>query len=293
MEEKEGEGEVVRRGRWKLQHEEAARSRSLSSSSSCRCARARSPGMPRADTPAATRCKLGERERGCQRECVSASTTGSRSLFVSSVLPRPAHTYVGIYIHVFTHGHAYTRTTKRCVSFALWARPLSLERPRGRPRSRWEPAIVACASRSTHSPGRRRCMFVLSVTCDYRAIFRSVARPTDRTAIFSHVTHDRSGRTPLLLPGHGFRRSVPNVVTTSALPVVSSAPCLFSPPPYSWILLRSFREDPRTDKYAPASVVQTGHIIVRILADDIRKSMAKKILVSHAWKIFLWAYMNN
>lgn len=94
--------------------------------------------------------------------------------------------------------------------------------------------------------------------------------------------HTRSGRTPLLLPGHGFRRSVPNVITTSALPVVSSAPCPSSPPPYSWILLRSFREDPRTDKYAPASVVQTGHIIVRILADDIRKSMAKKILVSYA-----------
>lgn len=227
--------------------------------------------------------------------CERVDDRVSKSLRVFGAGARCCHvqyirTYV--YVHVFTHGHAYTRTTKRCVSFALWARPLSLERPRGRPRSRWEPAIVACASRSTHSPGRRRCMFVLSATCDYRAIFRSVARPTDRTAIFSHVTHDRSGRT-LLLPGHGFRRSVPSVVTTSALPVVSSAPCLSSPPPRSWILLRSFREDPRMDKYAPASVVQTGHIIMRILADDIRKSMAKKILVSHAWKICLWAYMNN
>lgn len=103
---------------------------------------------------------------------------------------------------------------------ALWARPLSLER-REAERSSAEPlgtgdcrlcfeehALSAAAGMFSQQP---------AIT---RAIFRSVAA-ADRTAIFSHVTHDRSRRparhgihtvVALPLPAAAFRtfrRSVP------------------------------------------------------------------------------------
>lgn len=161
----------------------------------------------------------------------------SLSLFVSSM-----HAAARSDVHIHTHIHTRRQTRReRCVSFALWARPLSLDR-REAERSFAKPLGTGdcrlCFEEHALSDRRR---YVLSATCDYRSDFQ-IGSAADRP-IFSHVTHTIAGRCCPFL-GTRFGEASPS---RSAVGLTSSVFCLSFLLPFRWILLRSFQEDPRTD----------------------------------------------
>lgn len=133
------------------------------------------------------------RERMCERR---RSCLEFLRVFVYSpldALPRPVtYTYTRSHIETLIH-----TTSGAFLSRCGRGRSRSSgERPRGRPRSRWEPAIVACVLRGARTLGPPPICSLrnLRLPSDFQigSAGRPAGRPTGLTAIFSHVTHDGS-----------------------------------------------------------------------------------------------------
>lgn len=213
------------------------------------------------------------------RMCERVDDRVSKSLRVFVALPRPAHTRMQV--HIYTRVHTWTRvhTYDEAVRFlrAVGAAALAREAERSSAEPLGTGDCRLCFEEHALSgppPVYVPSLRNLRLPSDFQ-----IGSAADRPDGDFFARHTRSVRR-CCSRDTGFGEAS---LASSRRPLCPPCPLPPVPP-----LLRPIREyccvvseDPRTDKYAPASVVQTGHIIVRILADDIRKSMAKKTLVSH------------